>query len=87
MLDFIYEGSVDLFGTGKERKFKMKIYVSSGTVIVALDPRSINHTRPCIFIAQYSFNRFWYLHRAEMTPNNSCRISKPQANAMETADV
>ena len=30
MLDFIYMGSADLFGTGKERKFEMKIYVSSG---------------------------------------------------------
>ena len=30
MLDFIYMGSDDLFGTGRSEKFKMKIYVSSG---------------------------------------------------------
>ena len=30
MLDFIYMGSAELFGKGKERKFKMKIYDSSG---------------------------------------------------------
>ena len=33
MLDFIYMGSADLFGTaerGGSEKFKMKIYVSSG---------------------------------------------------------
>ena len=30
MLDFICMGSADLFGTEMERKFKMKIYVSSG---------------------------------------------------------
>ena len=30
MLDFIYMGSADPFGTGASEKFKMKIYVSSG---------------------------------------------------------
>ena len=30
MLDFICMGSADLFGTGREQRFKMKIYVSSG---------------------------------------------------------
>ena len=33
MLDFIYLGSADLFGTGRDwgsEKFKMKLYVSSG---------------------------------------------------------
>ena len=30
MLGFICNGSVDLFGTGRGQKFKMKIYASSG---------------------------------------------------------
>ena len=36
MLDFIYIGSADLFGTGRGEKFKMKIYDSSGILTLTL---------------------------------------------------
>ena len=45
MLDFIYMGSADMFGTERERnKFKMKMFVSSGirTPAMSLHDRKVS---------------------------------------------
>ena len=39
---FILIGSAELFGTGRERKFKMKRYISSGILTRTATPRQVN---------------------------------------------